>query len=297
MGEPAAIRRALQRGGEARRRERRTGGRAGPGPMTLSWDNYPPVGVLVLGSGTSTGIPVIGCRCRVCTSTNPRNKRLRSSLRLRVNGQALLVDCGVDFRQQMLTYPTPRLDAVLITHTHADHIHGLDDLRAFCFHQRQAIPIYTSGPFIDDIRLRFAYAFDPPQIGGGVPRLDLRPVRPGEPFDVGGVDVLPIQIMHGHLPILGFRLGRFAYLTDCSGIPEETYRLLEGVETVIISGLRWTPHPTHFSIDQSLEAARRMGARRAYLIHMACAVEHEEADARLPDWARLTYDGLELEVR
>ena len=259
-------------------------------------ENSPALRVKVLGSGTSTGIPVIGCTCPVCTSNDPRNKRLRSSIRIEVNGRTLLVDCGVDFRQQMLTYPTPRIDAVLLTHTHADHCHGLDDLRAFCFRQKEAIPIYSTPRFIEDIRTRFAYCFNPLQKGGGVPRLELKEVQPGEPIDVCGVPVLPIEIMHGKLPILGFRLGAFAYLTDCSAIPDESLALLEGVETIIISALRYRPHPTHFNLEQSLEVSKRMGVKRSYFIHMACAVDHSEAEAKLPDWARLTYDGLELEI-
>ena len=264
--------------------------------MISSMENYPPLRVLVLGSGTSTGIPVIGCDCPVCTSDDPRNNRLRSSIRIDVDGKTFLVDAGVDFREQMLRYRTPHLDAVLLTHTHADHIHGLDDLRVFCFRQRQHIPIYTSKRFIEDVRIRFAYCFNPEQMGGGVPRLDLEEITPGEPVDICGVPVLPIEIMHGKLPILGFRLGKFAYLTDCSGISEESFALLEGVEVLIVSALRRKPHATHFNIDQALEASERVGCEKTYFIHMCDAVEHVETEAALPPRARLTYDGLEIEV-
>lgn len=256
--------------------------------------NYPEVRITVLGSGTSTGVPVINCTCPVCTSDNPRNKRLRTSIKLNINGSTFLVDCGVDFRQQMLKFHTPRIDAVLITHTHADHVHGIDDLRAFCFRQLEHIPIYTTHRFIKDIETRFAYAFDPPQKGGGVPMLDLQEIHAGQLFEIQDVPILPLRIMHGKLQILGFRFGKFAYLTDCSGIPEETVAQLEGVETIILSALRDRPHPTHFSFDQAMEAAKSLGVKKAYFIHFTCSVDHEPTEAKLPEWARLAYDGLEL---
>jgi len=264
--------------------------------MIPEMENYPPVKVLVLGSGTSTGIPAIGCNCPVCTSDDPRNKRLRSSIRIQTGGRTLLVDCGVDFRQQMLRHRTPHIDGVLVTHTHADHIHGLDDLRAFTFRRESPMPIYSSEGFIRDIELRFGYCFNPMQIGGGVPKISLNTVMPGQPFDVGGVPVVPLPIMHGRLPILGFRLGSFAYMTDCSGIPEETWPLLEGVRTLIISGLRHEPHPTHFTLAESMDAARRIGVERVYFIHMTCRLDHAKTEETLPEWARLTYDGMEIEV-
>lgn len=257
--------------------------------------NYPAVKVTVLGSGTSMGVPVIGCKCKVCTSDDPRNTRLRSSIKLTIGERTILIDCGVDMRHQLLRRPIDHLDAVLITHTHADHLHGLDDLRAFCYFQRQCMPIYTTRPFIDDINVRFAYAFNPPQMGGGVPLLDLIEITPGQTADISGVPVLPLEIMHGKLPILGFRFGPFAYLTDCSLIPDETAELLAGVDTVVVSALREREHPTHFNISQATEAARKLGVKKAYLIHMAHDVEHAETEAELPDWVRLAYDGLELD--
>lgn len=264
-----------------------------PGP---SPSPNPAVRVTVLGSGTSTGVPAIGCECRVCKSDDPRNKRLRSSVLLETQDKVLLVDCGVDFRQQMLRRPTPRLDAVLLTHPHADHVHGLDDLRAYTLRSNRAMPVYGGARCLEDVRARFAYIFNPPQIGGGIARLDLHEVGPDAPFDCQGISVTPLPILHGRLPIYGFRIGSFAYLTDCSFIPETTWPLLEGVETVILTGLRAEPHPTHFSISQSLEAAARMGVRRLWLIHMTCRVDHAETEADLPEWARLTYDGLVIDA-
>lgn len=259
-------------------------------------EDYPPLKVRVLGSGTSTGVPVIGCDCPVCTSDDPHNKRLRSSIKIEVNGTTILVDCGVDFRQQILTYPSKRIDAVLVTHTHADHVHGIDDLRAFCFRQREHIPIYTTARFIEDIKIRFAYCFNPLQMGGGIPMLDLEEIKPGEIFKLRGVPILPIEIMHGKLPILGFRMGKFAYLTDCSAIPDESHELLEGVETIILSALRERPHPTHFNIEQAVEASEKMKIKKVYFIHMTCSVDHGPTEEKLPEWARLAYDGLEIEI-
>jgi phosphoribosyl 1,2-cyclic phosphate phosphodiesterase len=256
--------------------------------------SYPEVRVTVLGSGTSTGVPVINCPCPVCASDNPKNKRLRSSIKVEIGASTFLIDCGVDFRQQMLKFRTPRIDAVLVTHTHADHVHGIDDLRAYCFRQMEHIPIYTTRPFIRDIETRFAYAFNPMQTGGGVPMLNMQEIQPGELIEIQEIPILPVRIMHGKLPILGFRFGQFAYLTDCSGIPDETVEQLDGVETIIISALRDRPHPTHFNFDQAMEAAQRMGAKTAYFIHFTCSVDHDSTEAKLPDWARLTYDGLEI---
>ncbi len=256
----------------------------------------PALRIRVLGSGTSMGVPVVGCACAVCTSSDPRNKRLRSSIWIEAAGRHLLVDCSIDFRQQMLNWPMPRIDALLLTHTHADHINGIDDIRSYNYIQREAIPLFTSPFFIDDIRRRFPHCFGPLQTGGGVPQLDLTEVEPGRPFLAAGVEVMPIRIMHGRLPILGFRLGSFAYLTDCSGIPPESEELLAGVETLIISALRHRPHETHFSLDQSLEASARLGVRHAFFTHIADDLDHETTNKSLPSWARLLYDGQVLEI-
>ena len=252
--------------------------------------------VRVLGSGTSMGVPVVGCRCAVCLSEDPRNKRLRSSVWLEGEHGHLLIDCGIDFRQQMLRWPMPRIDAILLTHTHADHINGIDDLRSYNYLQGGAIPLYTTRYFIEDIMRRFPHCFNPLQRGGGVPQLDLTEAEAGRSFLAAGMEVLPVRIMHGQLPILGFRVGKFAYLTDCSGIPAESERLLAGVETLIISALRHRPHDTHFNVEQSLEASRRLGVRRAFFTHIADELDHETTNRMLPEWARLLYDGQVIEV-
>lgn len=258
---------------------------------------YPPLKIRVLGSGTSMGVPVVGCHCPVCLSSDPRNKRLRSSIMIHVAGKNILIDCSIDFRQQMLNWPVQHIDAVLITHTHSDHINGLDDLRPFNYLQQGALPLYSRQYFLDDLQTRFSYAFNPFQKGGGVPQLDLRAVEPGEPFEaVEGVMVTPIEIMHGKLAIMGYRLGRFAYLTDCSGIPEHSEAQLQGLDLLIISALRHRPHSTHFNVQQSLEASERLGAKRVFFTHVADDLDHETTNRELPEWANLLYDGQELEV-
>lgn len=253
--------------------------------------------IRVLGSGTSMGVPVVGCRCAVCTSKDPHNKRLRSSISIEVGGRHLLVDCSIDFRQQMLRWPMPRIDALLLTHTHADHVNGIDDIRSYNFMQGGPIPIYTSVHSIEDIRRRFPHCFNPIQNGGGVPRLDLKKISAGKPFEAAGIKVMPIKVMHGRLAILGFRIGDFAYMTDCSGIPAASEALLEGVDTLIISALRHRPHETHFSLAQSLEASKRLGVRRAFFTHIADELDHETTNRGLPDWAKLLYDGQVIEIQ
>jgi phosphoribosyl 1,2-cyclic phosphate phosphodiesterase len=258
---------------------------------------FHPLHIRVLGSGTSMGVPVIGCTCAVCVSTDTRNKRLRSSIMIEAAGRHVLVDCSIDFRQQMLAWPAPRIEAILLTHTHSDHVGGLDDLRVFNYRQAAAIPIYSTAAALEDLRRRFAYCFDPVQKGGGVPQLELRPVKPGVEFHAAGLRVLPIEIMHGVLPILGFRLGAFAYLTDCSAIPESSEPMLQGLDVLIVSALRRRPHSTHFNLDQALDAARRLKVRRVFFTHMADEMDHEATNRDLPDWARLLYDGQLIESR
>lgn len=259
--------------------------------------NHHDLRIRVLGSGTSMGVPVIGCHCPVCTSTDPHNKRLRSSISIQAGDRCLLVDCSIDFRQQMLRWPMPHIDALLLTHTHADHVNGIDDIRSYNFMQNAAIPVYTSEHSIIDIRRRFPHCFNPVQNGGGVPQLDLHRVAPGKPFKAAGISVMPIEVMHGKLSILGFRFGNFAYLTDCSGIPAASLKLLSGVDTLIISALRHRPHETHFCLGQSLEACKSLGVRRAFFTHIADELDHETTNRALPRWARLLYDGQIIEIQ
>lgn len=250
--------------------------------------------VTFLGTGTSTGVPVVGCRCRVCTSENPKNQRLRQSVAIEANGKHFLIDTTPDLRLQLLRHPIPRLDFVLFTHSHSDHLMGLDDIRPFNFRQREPVVAFANPMTAKAVRRAFGYIWDHSQIGGGKPQLDLREVT--EPFTHEGIDVVPIPVTHGDWTILGFRLGTFAYITDTNGIPDASMELLRGVEYLALDGLRPAPrHPTHFVIDEAVACAKRIGARETWLIHLTHEVEHDEVEATLPPGVRLAYDGLVLE--
>jgi phosphoribosyl 1,2-cyclic phosphate phosphodiesterase len=252
--------------------------------------------VTFLGTGTSLGVPMIGCTCEVCRSADPRDKRLRPSILIETPAPAaILVDTTPDLRQQALTYGIQRLDAILFTHSHADHIFGFDDIRGFNFTQKAAIPCYATHDVWEQLRRVFYYAFDGlPRKGGGVPRLEAHEID--GPFSVAGVRVVPVPLWHGDARILGFRFGDFAYLTDCSAIPDESRALVAGVDTLVIDALRDTKHSTHFTVAEALEAIAALAPRRAYFTHMAHQLGHAATSARLPAGVELAYDGLVLEV-
>jgi phosphoribosyl 1,2-cyclic phosphate phosphodiesterase len=254
------------------------------------------VRVTMLGSGTSTGVPVLGCDCAVCTSEDPRNRRLRPGLKIEAGERVILVDTPTDLRQQALLFGLPRLDAVLFTHQHADHIFGLDEIRVFNFRQRMDIPCYGNEATLAALRRTFAYAFEPGQEGGGKPRLELLPIDPeGGSFELLGLDVVPIPVLHGSMPVLGYRIGPFAYVTDCSEIPAASLERLVGTELLILGALRYRAHSTHFSIPEAVEMARRIGARRTILTHLAHDVDHGNLQDPLPtEGVELGWDGLQL---
>lgn len=252
--------------------------------------------VTILGSGTSHGVPMIGCRCAVCHSVDPRDRRLRPSVYIDVDdGPALLVDTSTDLRQQALTHQLARMSAVLFTHSHADHIMGLDELRRFNALTGGAIPLYADALTCGELRRIFAYAFEPaPAKGGGVPELALQPVD--GPFDIDGLPIVPVPLLHGDRPILGFRVGRFAYLTDCSAIPDASFDLLHGLDVLILDALRHRPHPTHFSVAEALDAAARIGAGHTYFTHICHDLPHAATCEALPGGVSLAYDGLVLDI-
>jgi phosphoribosyl 1,2-cyclic phosphate phosphodiesterase len=252
--------------------------------------------VTFLGTGTSSGVPMIGCACAVCASTDPRDKRLRPSIYVAVPGHAsILVDTTPDFRQQALTYGVTRIDAILFTHSHADHILGLDDIRRFNFMQGGAVPCYASADTWSEIRRTFYYAFDGVQrLGGGVPRLE--PHEIDGPMVIGGVRVVPVPLWHGDAPILGFRFGNFAYLTDCNRLADEAWSLIEGVDTLVLDALRDKPHTTHFTVAEAVDVVARVRPARALLTHMSHDLSHAATNARLPSPVELAYDGLVLDV-
>jgi phosphoribosyl 1,2-cyclic phosphate phosphodiesterase len=253
------------------------------------------VRVTFLGSGTSHGVPMIGCGCAVCRSADPRDKRLRPSILVEpAGGGVLLVDTSPDLRAQALGRGLTRVDAVLFTHPHADHILGLDETRRLTTLRGGAIPCYGDARTIGEVRRVFAYAFEPGQAGGGVPQLDLRVVT--GPFAAGGTTVTPVPVLHGALPIYGYRVGDFAYLTDCSAVPEASWPLLDGVTTLAIDALRHRPHPTHFTVEQAVAVARRVGSRRTLLTHISHDLGHAATSAALPPGVELAYDGLVVDV-
>jgi len=252
--------------------------------------------VLFLGTGTSHGVPMIGCACPVCQSTDPRDKRLRPSIYVDIPTHArLLVDTGPDLRQQALVHGLTRVDAVLFTHGHADHILGLDELRRFNAIQASDIPCYANAPTWETIRRSFSYIFDnETQLGGGIPQLEPHEIT--GPFTVRGVRVVPVPLWHGRMPVLGFRFGSVAYLTDCNRLDDRAWALVEGVETLIIDALRDRRHSTHFSLDEALEVIARIRPRRAFTTHMTHDLGHAATSARLPAGVELAYDGLVLDV-
>lgn len=252
--------------------------------------------ITFLGTGTSQGVPVIGCRCDVCLSPDPRDKRWRPSILVRLDsGLRLLIDTSADFRSQALAFDVTRIDAVLYTHSHADHILGLDETRRYNYLQGEAIPLYGDARTLNDIRRVFDYAFQREDAAYGfIPRLS--PFVIGGPFAIGGEDIVPVPILHGTRPILGYRIGRFAYLTDCSRIPDESWPLLEGLDLLVISALRHRPHPTHFSLEDAVAAARRIGATRTLFTHMCHDLGHAVTCASLPPDLQLAYDGQVADV-
>jgi len=252
------------------------------------------VEVTFLGTGTSTGVPLPTCGCAVCRSTDPRDARLRPSVLLRWDGRTVLVDTSTDLRQQALRETLARIDAVVYTHAHADHIFGLDDIRMFNWVLGGPMPVYGSGPTLDALRRTFWYVFEDVEAGGGKPLVALHAVE--APFELFGRVVTPVPLWHGRLPILGYRIGRFAYLTDVSEIPEPSYALLHDLDVLVLSALRHRPHPTHFHLARAIEEAVRIGAARTLFTHLAHEISHAAVSRDLPPGIELAYDGLRLEV-
>lgn len=251
----------------------------------------PELTITVLGSGTSHGVPMIACDCPVCTSTDPRDKRTRPSVTVRYNDAALLIDAGPELRLQCLANNIRRVDAVLFTHHHIDHIAGLDDIRRFNWIQKQVVPCYGRLDTLNRLQEMFAYAFDlKNDYPSATPRLSLHEID--GPFEIGGRTVTPIPLLHGRLPIFGFRIGDFAYCTDVSEIPASSWPMLEGLDVLMLDALRKRPHPTHFNLQQAVEHAGRIAARRTYFTHIAHELAHEETNRGLPEGMTLAYDGL-----
>jgi len=253
------------------------------------------VKITVLGSGTSSGVPTIGCHCAVCASTDPRDQRLRPSILVSYGGHHVLIDVTPDFRTQALRTGFERLDAILFTHEHADHIMGLDDVRPFNFRQRAPIPIYASAGTMAAIHRTFQYVFTGAGIVTAIPQLESH-ILNGASFDLYGMEFVPIPILHGQAQIYGFRFGNAAYLTDHSDIPEASLDRLRGLDVLFLDALRHRPHPTHSTVEHSIATARQLGARRVFFTHICHELSHAETENNLPPHIRLAYDGLEIEV-
>jgi phosphoribosyl 1,2-cyclic phosphate phosphodiesterase len=248
--------------------------------------------VTFLGTGTSQGVPVIGCTCDVCMSLDFRDKRLRTSIHLELDNNSFVIDTGPDFRQQMLREKIKRIDAVLFTHAHRDHTAGLDDVRAYNFMQQMDMPIYGTQPVLDQLQVEYAYAFAK-QYYPGIPRLTLN--RIDGAFDINGSRILPLQVLHFKLPVLGFRFKDFSYITDANFIPEETMSLLEGTDTLVLNALQREAHISHFNLDQALTVINQINPKRTFLTHISHKLgSHADVQKELPPNVALAHDGLHI---
>ncbi len=253
--------------------------------------------IVCLGTGTSHGIPMIGCDCAVCTSSDPHDKRTRPCIAVSWEDRTVLIDTPPELRLQCVARGIKRADAILFTHHHADHVAGLDDLRRFNYLMGSALNCYGPADALKRIGEMFVYAFeDDPDYPSQKPALNLVPID-ANPFELFGMTVAPIPLMHGPLPVFGYRFGKFAYCTDCNFIPADSLDRLNGLDVLILDGLRRRPHPTHFNLEQAVEMAKQIGAKRTYFTHIAHELMHEETNAELPEGMELAYDGLGFQVR
>jgi phosphoribosyl 1,2-cyclic phosphate phosphodiesterase len=251
--------------------------------------------VTFLGTGTSMGVPMIGCQCKVCQSNNPKDKRTRTSVWLEINGINIIIDTGIDFRQQALRENISTVDAVLFTHHHVDHIFGLDELRAINFLQKKSVAIYSSAYAYQHLKRVYKYVFDNSCYPSDTPEIDHQLIDE-DPFQVFNNEIIPVPLFHGELPVFGFRIGKFSYCTDVSRIPPESYELLHGLDVLVLGALRIRPHPTHFTIEQAVEEAQKIGAKKTYLVHLSHEVGHQELIVRLPESIQPAFDGLRINV-
>lgn len=249
--------------------------------------------ITFLGTGTSQGVPVIGCTCSVCRSVDFKDKRLRTSIAIEVENLSLVVDTGPDFRQQMLRERIRKLDAILFTHAHRDHTAGLDDIRAYNYIQDMAMPLYGTENVLSQLKAEFSYAFAEDYYPG-TPRLQPHAIT-DQPFFIGEIKVQPLPVMHLHLPVFGFRIRNFSYITDANFIPDSTFELLKGTETLVLNALQLEPHISHFNLEQALEQIARINPARTYLTHISHKLgSHQLVQGKLPAGVSLAWDGLQI---
>jgi phosphoribosyl 1,2-cyclic phosphate phosphodiesterase len=249
--------------------------------------------LLFLGTGTSHGVPMIACECDVCRSSDPRDQRGRASVMLSWGGKNVAIDTGAEFRRQMLDHRVMRMDAVFYTHHHADHVHGIDDIRGFTTRNDGPMPVYAASETCDFFRRRFRYIFGDPSVPN-IPRLNLREIH--APFELFGKTVTPVPILHAEQTIFGYRVDDLAYLTDCSGLPGSSWPLLADLDLLVVGALRPKPHPKHFSLPQALEFIERLKPRRALLTHISHNLGHEATSRTLPEGVEVAYDGLKVQL-
>jgi phosphoribosyl 1,2-cyclic phosphate phosphodiesterase len=252
--------------------------------------------ITVLGSGTSTGIPVIACSCDVCASSDPRDKRLRASIMIEIAGKKIVIDTGPDFRAQMLNAQVKDLDAILFTHSHKDHVGGLDDVRPFNYFNNKSIPIYAEDYVIAALEREMPYAFNKKDPYPGVPKLEINTIDT-KAFEIFGTPIVPIRAMHSKMPVLGFRIGYFTYLTDAGSIEETEIDKIKGTQIFIINGIQWTTHYSHFNVEQAIEVIKKVNPKMAYLTHISHKLGlHKIVESQLPDNIRLAFDGMEISL-
>jgi phosphoribosyl 1,2-cyclic phosphate phosphodiesterase len=251
--------------------------------------------VTLLGTGTSQGVPVIACECEVCQSIDFRDKRLRVSIHIQVGDKSLIIDSGPDFRQQILRERIKQLDALIFTHEHKDHTAGMDDIRSFNFRQQKDMPVYARASVVEQLKREFAYVFSEHKYPG-VPCIEIHRIE-NRPFAIDGIDITPIEVLHYKLPVFGFRIGDFTYITDANFIADAEMKKIEGSKVIIINALQQEPHISHFTLAQALEVLEKLKPEKAFLTHISHKMgRHAEVEKLLPPHIRLAYDGLKFEV-
>lgn len=250
----------------------------------------------ILGCGTSSGVPLLACKCRVCRSKDPRNKRLRASVSIQVGDKVFLIDTTPDLRTQLLTHEIFWIDAVLFTHPHADHIHGIDELRSLNYLMARHLPCYGNEWTIDSLTSKFDYIFKATQVGGGKPLLTVNRLE-DKAFKVAGIKVQPLNLVHGRMPVLGYRINDIAYITDCSYIPDRTFRYLKNLDVLVLDCLKHEAHPTHLNVESSLALAKKIGAKKTYFTHMGHELEYKDFLRSLPKGMYPAFDGLKIRAK